>query len=128
MVTWGTDSSGQRLSYRINGGRIRTEHGGGNLQGDITCNDDAWHHFALTVTEGAAILTPETLIWLDGAVDVRASTDGDTDTYSLMPTADVSIGRRATHEDRYFPGTIDDVRIYDYALSEAEVVALASGQ
>ncbi len=128
LVTWGTDSGGQRLSYRINNGRIRTEHGSGNLQGDITCNDDAWHHFALTVMEGAAILTPETLIWLDGAVDVRASTDGDTDTYNLTPGDDVSIGRRSVRDDRYFPGTIDDVRIYDYALSEAEIAALASGQ
>ena len=33
MVTWGTNVGGQRLSWRVYLGRLRTEHGSGNLMG-----------------------------------------------------------------------------------------------
>ncbi|MCH7919656.1 MAG: hypothetical protein IIC50_16930 [Planctomycetes bacterium] len=35
------------------------------------------------------------------------------------------MGRRSSHGDRYFPGSIDEVRIYDRALSDTEVAWLA---
>jgi hypothetical protein len=37
------------------------------------------------------------------------------------------IGHDVHTEGRYFKGTIDDVRIYNYALSQAEVEALYEG-
>jgi len=46
------------------------------------------------------------------------------------PGADVgsaSIGNRASDHARGFPGTIDDVRVYNRILSPAEIQALASG-
>jgi hypothetical protein len=42
-------------------------------------------------------------------------------------TNDLAIGNRSDANDREFEGIIDDVRLYNYALSEAEVVWLASG-
>jgi tetratricopeptide (TPR) repeat protein len=38
------------------------------------------------------------------------------------------IGRDTHHENRHFKGCIDDVRIYSYALSEAEVKELYAGR
>ena len=64
-----------------------------------------------------------THLYLDGLEDSTFS--GDDDAYNLQPDTDVSIGRRATSGDRYFPGSIDEVRIYDRALSAAEVAGLA---
>ncbi|MHC4229210.1 MAG: LamG-like jellyroll fold domain-containing protein, partial [Planctomycetota bacterium] len=44
MVTWGESSPARhRMTFRIDAGRLRTEHGDGNIQGDITCNDGQWH-------------------------------------------------------------------------------------
>jgi len=120
MVTWGSSPAPQRLTFRLNGGRLRTEHGDGNLQGDTTCNDGEWHNFTLTVPYDAPCDDPNTVIYLDGMVDSRTST-GTSNTYGLVPDTDVNIGRRATSSDRYFPGMIDDVRIYDKALTELEV-------
>jgi hypothetical protein len=113
MVTWGESSPARhRMTFRINAGRLRTEHGDGNIQGDITCNDGQWHHAAVTIARGAAVSTPGAGLWLDGAFDVRASTDGDPDPYLLTAGA-------------YFPGTIDEVRIYDRVLTEEEIAWLA---
>ena len=126
MVTWGESSpAGHRMTFRIDAGRLRTEHGDGNIQGDITCNDGQWHHAAVTIARGAAVSTPGAGLWLDGAFDVRASTDGDLDPYLLTAGADVSIGRRADNDSRYLPGTIDEVRIYDRMLTREEIAWLA---
>ena len=42
-------------------------------------------------------------------------------------TAATGIGARNTLNGDYFPGLIDDVRIFDHALSDAEVMALHQG-
>ena len=82
-----------------------------------------WHHGALVVQEGANLRVPNTTLYIDGLADgVNA---GDDDLYNLTPGVDVSIGRRATSGDRYFPGAIDEVRIYDRALTDAEIAWLA---
>ena len=73
--------------------------------------------------EGANLRVPNTTLYIDGRADgVNA---GDDDPYNLTPGEDVSIGRRATSNDRFFPGSIDEVRIFDRALSAGEVAGLA---
>ena len=125
MVTWGeSNPAGHRMTFRVSEGRLRTEHGGGNIQGNITCNDGQWHHAVVTIARGAAVSTPGAGLWLDGVFDLRASTDGDPDPYTLTAGADVSIGRRADNDSRYFIGAIDDVRIYDRALTPEEIAWL----
>jgi regulation of enolase protein 1 (concanavalin A-like superfamily) len=123
MVTWGTNAGGQRLSWRIDGGRLRTEHGSGNLRGNTYVDDGEWHHGALVVNEGANLRVPNTLLYVDGVQDSTFS--GSDNTYNLTASADVAIGMRATHGDRFFPGSIDDVRIYDYALTYGNIRHLA---
>jgi hypothetical protein len=41
---------------------------------------------------------------------------------------DLNIGRNAERTDRFYDGLIDDVRIYDVALSEDQIVAVMEGQ
>ena len=123
MVTWGDNPGRQRLSWRIDGGRLRTEHGSGNLRGNTYVNDGEWHHGALVVNEGANLRVPNTLIYVDGVEDTTFS--GSDNTYNLGSDTDVSIGRRATSNDRWFNGLIDDVRIYDRVLATEELAELA---
>ncbi|MFB0554364.1 MAG: LamG-like jellyroll fold domain-containing protein, partial [Phycisphaerae bacterium] len=42
---------------------------------------------------------------------------------SVTESATLKFGKHSTASD-YFGGTIDDVRIYNYALSEGEITAL----
>ena len=124
MVTWGTNSGQQRLSWRVHEGRLRTEHGSGNLRGNTYVNDGEWHHGALVVTEGANLQVPNTRLYVDGVQDTTFS--GSNNVYLLTANADVSIGRRADNNSRYWPGDIDEVRIYSRVLSDEEIEALAS--
>jgi len=45
--------------------------------------------------------------------------------FNITAAEDVSIGRRPASNDRLFIGQIDDVRIYDRALTQEEVTWLA---
>lgn len=124
MVTWGTNAGTQRLSWRVFEGTLRTEHGSGNLRGTTPCNDGEWHHGALVVSRGANLRVPQTLLYLDGRQD--NITAGSNNAYNLTAGADVSIGRRADNNSRYWLGDIDEVYIYDRALTAEEIKALAA--
>ena len=45
---------------------------------------------------------------------------------ALTTVDNVMMGKRGDREN-YFPGSVDDVRIYNYALSSSEVFYLAGG-
>jgi len=123
MVTWGINGTATRLTWRIDGGSLRTEHNAGNLRGNTIVNDGEWHHGALVVTEGANLRVPATLLYVDGLPDSTFS--GSDNAYNLTEGPDVSIGRRADNNSRHFPGSIDDVRIYSRTLEIAEIRTLA---
>ncbi|MBL7185238.1 MAG: discoidin domain-containing protein [Phycisphaerae bacterium] len=122
IITWGTNAGTQRLSFRVDT-VIRVEHGSGNVRGTHgpDLRDNQWHHVAAVAAENSPI--EDVLLYVDG-IDVTPFVQ-DPDVFNLGSDTDVSIGRRATHDDRYFNGQIDDVHIYDYALSPAEVASLA---
>jgi hypothetical protein len=125
MLTWGTNVGGQRLSWRLNGNTLRTEHGAGNLRGNTPVNDDEWHHVALVVSEGANLLPPATLLYLDGRPDSTFS--GSSNRYELTADVDARIGMGAPTGGRFFTGLIDEVVIYDRALTGGEILWLAGG-
>ena len=124
LVTWGssdgTGVGGQYQSFRIHGGTLRAEHGNGNLRGNTPVSDGEWHHAALTVVEGGNLRVPQNRLYVDGQEDTVFS--GSNNIYNLTEDADVSIGQRASHGDRFFTGLIDEVKIYDRALSPGELL------
>ncbi|NIP24127.1 MAG: DUF1080 domain-containing protein [Phycisphaerae bacterium] len=86
----------------------------GDLYGKMAVNDDRWHHVA-GVYDGT-----KTCLFVDGTLDASEKT---TRTISVNDYP-VLIGENAQHRGRFFRGLIDDVRIYDRALSVDELRAL----
>ena len=123
IVGWGPNVARQRFGFRVDVGRLRVEHHGGNVQGDSNVNDGGWHHIAVTVQENATISYPDVIIYVDGIDDTRPSEDPDA--FNLTADQDVRIGCRPAGNDRFFMGLIDDVRIYDRALTLEEIAWLA---
>ena len=124
IAGWGPNVAGQRFGFRVDVGRLRIEHAGGNVQGDTSVNDGTWRHVAVTVQENVTISYPDVMLYLDGMDDTRPTTDADP-VFNITAAEDVSIGRRPSVDDRYFIGQIDDVRIYNRALTQEEVAWLA---
>jgi hypothetical protein len=120
IVSWGKNASRQRVDFRLNNIRLRMEHGAGNIEGESNwVANGEWHHVAVTVSENATIGPPGVTLYLDGLNDTR--TDTDSDAFNIVADKDVGIGYRATHNNRWYNGTLDDVRIYNYELSHGEI-------
>lgn len=89
-------------------------NGIGGIRSTQVITDNVWHHFAVTYDGATAT------IYIDGTLDVSGSRSG-----TIEHTDDrVFIGNNSDHWTRYFDGGLDDVRIYNRALSEDEVLQL----
>jgi hypothetical protein len=86
----------------------------GGMYGNKAVNDGKWHHVA-GLYDGEKMY-----IYIDGVVDVSQPASG------AIATNDhpVFIGENVEVPERFWNGLIDDVRVYNYALSEGQVTAL----
>ncbi|QFZ73431.1 laminin G [Streptomyces fagopyri] len=76
-------------------------------------NDGRWHHLVLRRDRGAGLLT----VFVDGTSVSTADVPGSV---SLNSPFGVHVGQRMDSR-AYFTGAIDEVRVYDRALSDAEL-------
>ncbi|UCF16980.1 MAG: LamG domain-containing protein, partial [Phycisphaerales bacterium] len=83
----------------------------------MTVNDGSWHHVA-AVRQG-----PSGYIYVDGKLEAS-----DTGTVrSLDSSIQVGIGADIRDSVNYFNGAIDDVRLYDKALTQDEIKQVMRG-
>jgi len=119
IVGWGNNSGTERVEFRVSEYRLRVEHGSGNRQGDTVVSDNQWHHVALTVEENSTISYPQVKLYVDGEDDTRTGTSSNA--FNIVENFDVAIARRYNNANRWFIGLMDEVRIYDRALSAEEI-------
>jgi len=116
---YGATSSGRVKAY-ANGPGASAGSSGAPYTGS-TCFDGQWHHIVSVLSRAEN----KHKIYLDGQLtgtNYSLATDSElmvTNTYDLAIGANPAAGT-----SYYFCGAIDDVRIYDYALTEGEVVTL----
>jgi hypothetical protein len=111
----GPAENGRHFDIQYVGDTDSSTHGyyGVHMYGDeydIMPVDLDWHHLAATY-DGTA-----TSYYGDGVLRGSA-------TYAIDTPGAIRMGKREDN-DNYFPGSVDDVRIYDYVLSDAEVAVL----
>ena len=95
----------------------------GRVRGETNVNDERWHHVA-GVYDGTRMC-----LYVDGKLDVLSNASGIINTNSYNASIGENDYLRANEsQDRSFNGFIDDVRVYDYALSESEIKALYTGK
>jgi len=85
-----------------------------NILGKVNVNDGQWHH-AAGVYDGSKLY-----LYVDGRLDVSSNAPGSINVNDYP----VYIGENAEETERFWHGLIDDVRIYNYALGEGEILAL----
>jgi len=93
--------------------------GGSNIYTTTTYDDGAWHHAAIVKSETEVVLY------------VGGENEGSTPDSSVFDPADafgLAVGvldNERAPLGRFFVGAIDDIRIYERALSQAEIASLA---
>jgi hypothetical protein len=123
IVGWGNNVGTEKVEFRVSDYRLRVEHGDGNRQGDTIVGDNQWHHVALTVEENSTISYPQVILYVDGEDDTRSGTSANA--FNIVENFDLSIARQYNGNNRWFIGLMDEVRVYDHALSAEEIQALA---
>jgi hypothetical protein len=90
--------------------------------GNTVVNDDLWHHVA-GIRKGTQLL-----VYVDGALDGTGTVPAG---YDLSGTTqhNAYIGTITDNRDgtlfKYYIGSIDDVQIYDYAISDSDILSVA---
>ncbi len=91
------------------------------LVGRTKVNDGMWHHITVTFSASSRAMS----LYIDGSLDATRS---DTFRTPNFGSFDFNIGRGGLESVSYFPGAIDDVSVWQRALSSTQVATLASGQ
>ncbi|MDN5199955.1 BNR-repeat neuraminidase N-terminal domain-containing protein [Fulvivirgaceae bacterium BMA10] len=115
IISWGNNTSGSDWTMSISSsGYLRTDVGGGHIEGDTDLRDDSWHHIAVSFT-GSNIT--DGVLYVDGTPETLSSSSGQT--VNTASSADVVIGQ--DHSSNYFTGEIDEVRIWSVSRSQNEI-------
>ena len=111
IMTYGNLTSNNRFALYQSGGKLNFVAELNDYNTNATINDGVWHHIAAT-HDGTSLK-----VYLDG-VQV-----GTTQAKTFATTgSQLSIGYRGVSGE-FFRGDIDEVRIWDRALTAAEIVA-----
>jgi hypothetical protein len=84
------------------------------VDGSTEVSANEWHHVAMVYNGD------EVRIYVDGKLDTAKLWKGGI----AVNDFDVLIGENAERKGRFFDGLMDDVRIYNYALKESDIMAL----
>ena len=106
------------IEFACNGTATTEWNGEGEVPwavtGTTSVNDGKWHHVA-GVFDGSALC-----LYIDGALEGAKAAAKPVDSSDY----EVRIGDNAQVPDRHWNGLIDDVAVYNYGLSQAEIVSL----
>jgi hypothetical protein len=102
------------LEFACSGLVIPSGNQWGSLYGSSSVNDGKWHHVA-GVYDGQKMY-----LYVDGVVDALQPASGGINTNNQP----VFIGENSEMTGRFWNGLIDDVRVYNYGLSEDRIKAL----
>lgn len=116
LVDYGTFVNGQRFTFNVLwANAIRLEVGGNGVSGTIAINDGNWHHVAVVFSNPGNNVA----LYVDGVLDTQGSLTVPANTGFAN---NIVIGRRIDGVN-YFSGDIDEVRIWNTALTQTEIQA-----
>ena len=109
-------------SPTLDSATVSLDYGGPNVYGFDSIKKDTWHHLAWTYKKDAALT-----LYVDGA-----EVDSDTASFDNMSLSDMGIGGVTEPppwggDGRYFDGMIDDLAVWDEALSPDDIELIYNG-
>lgn len=116
LVDYGSFVNGQRFTFNVLwSNAIRLEVGGNGVSGTIAVNDGNWHHVAVVFSNPGNNVK----LYVDGVLDAQGSLTVAANTGT---SNNVMIGKRIDGLN-HFQGDIDEVRIWNYDRTQAEIQA-----
>jgi hypothetical protein len=105
------------------GGGTGTNIGRAYQYNAVTINDGNWHYVGVTYTTPSEVCT----FYIDGTAYAFDSSSAGSVASFYNATSDVEIARFRATTTQYFPGSIDEVTVFNTNLSGAQVTELYNG-
>lgn len=125
---YGARSAGNALDVSLEDGGIRIRHWGGNItygsDYDFLGKDAGFHHLLVQVDANSGTFE-DVSIYLDGQ-QLAVTAMGGGGAGVPIDTFDSAFAIGSGENNHDFYGILDEVRIYDRVLSEAEIAALSN--
>ncbi len=112
MQTTGTGTTGRALLFLRPNNQLTTALGGTWVSASTNVSENVWHHAALTYDGGTV------RFYLDGQLD------GESDVTAEPADGMLQLGSNRGNQ-AFFAGVMDEVMVYNRALTEQEILALA---
>ncbi|MEI8096833.1 MAG: LamG domain-containing protein, partial [Candidatus Moraniibacteriota bacterium] len=109
--SWGAYTNAGKVRFEI---KIENPPGRGYYAETATINDGVWHHVCGVYDRHASVSA-----YSDGVLANATDISGDA-AYSITNTGSFNLGGIAA----YFTGSIDEVRVYNRVLTQAEITKL----
>ncbi len=118
---WGDTGTGRAWFNQLDDGVLRVAVWGGWVKGSTPLNDGQWHHVAIVLPNKTDVNITDVKLYIDGTVDSVA--DSLPCAVNTAAQNDVMLGgyHIGANYVANFAGLIDDVRIYNKALTPAEI-------
>jgi len=122
-----------RFSFRVdpaNGGRLRTEISGAAVVGNTVVADGKWHHVAVVAPNNAYM--SNLVLYVDGnrqtfTVNSAPGQDLRTGANTAATLYPLYLGVSIHNLGATFSGGIDEVKVYDEALTDSQIIQMVYG-
>jgi len=119
IISWGQNAGQSKWVVRLSPkGQIRLEIEGAAIKGNSRLADGEWHHIAASFTNDGTPALGDVDLYADGNLQNHANQGLQINT---SETGNLEIGRNLKN-DGFFEGAIDEVKIYDRALTADEII------
>lgn len=121
IIAWGTTATGSKWVVTVDAtGHFRVEISSGSITSSATINDGQWHHVAVTFANDGTPNIGDAKLYVDSVLDTAPTIVAGA--LNTVAGTAVQIGR--DQSSRLWNGALDDVRLYDRALTAAEIEAV----
>ncbi len=133
ILGWGdTTNNGNLCQVHLNSGSVGGVYGalsfsviGGYVIGGRDLMDQQWHHFAVVFDSSISTDVASVKLYVDGQRETISKSLSQT--INTSSSNDVTIGDYEHPSGKEFKGGMSDVRIYNIALSDQEIMKLYKG-
>lgn len=132
IMSWGENTGGEKWVVRVNDNAgngdvntLRVEVNGGFQIGSTNIADGAWHHIAGILVDDGSPNANEIRLYVDGRIEAISGNQGQL--INTNGVHDFRIGDDSHTANRHWPGLIDEVYLFDNAVSSGQIRQLFNG-
>lgn len=123
ILSWGSFNPSSMWRMFLNSsGHLQISVLGGYIEGKTVLSDNQWHYIAVTLANDGSMNIANAKLYVDGSPESTTSSYGPVNTGN---TQNVQVGyNQMLGTGRFFKGLVDEIRIYNRALNESEILTV----